>query len=251
MSRYLILPRYLAFLCRHFSGLRKRVSRRYVTSDTIGCEFQKIRFPFDRKVMDGKRLIAIACGAIEAEEIAMAKRCLNADDRLVEFGMGLGIAAAMAHHACRPQLHHCFEANPAVIGYARKLFALNGFEIEIHNKALGDGRSMPFFAVDDYMRSAFDRPTGRQDFREISVPTERIEDILARLRPTALFCDIEGAELTFLDPAQLGTVQKVVIELHPGIYGTARMNEYVSAFRDNGFAVAGKAGTSYLFIRKA
>ena len=250
MSRYLSLPSHIAFLCRHFAGLRKSVGTRYVTSDTVGCEFQQIKFPFDRKVMDEKRLVAIACGAIEAEEIAMARRCLNADDRLVEFGMGLGISSALANSACQPQVHHCFEANPAVIGYARDLFALNGLDIEIHNKALGDGESMPFFAVDDYILSSFEKPAGRQDFREISVPTERIETILAQLKPTALFCDIEGAELLFLDPARLGTVRKVVIELHPDIYGTARMNAYISAFRSHGFTVADSAGTSRVFIRQ-
>ena len=250
MSHYLLLPTYIAFLCRHFAGLRKSVGTRYVTSDTIGCEFQQIKFPFDRKVMDEKRLVAIACGAIEAEEIAMARRCLNADDRLVEFGMGLGISSALANSACLPQIHHCFEANPAVIGYARELFALNGLDIEIHNKALGDGRAMPFFAVDDYILSSFEKPVGRQDFKKISVPTERIENILSQLKPTALFCDIEGAELMFLDPARLGTVRKVVIELHPEIYGRPRMNEYISAFRAQGFTVADSAGSSRVFIRR-
>jgi FkbM family methyltransferase len=165
--------------------------------------------------------------------------------------MGLGIAAALANRACQPQDHHCFEANPAVISYARDLFALNGLDIQIHNSAVGDGKAMPFFAVDDYMLSSFERPEGRQDYREINVPTERVEDILARLQPTALFCDIEGAELAFLDPAQLGAIRKAVIELHPELYGTARMNEYITAFRDNGFTVVDKAGTSYLLIREA
>ena len=98
--------------------------------------------------------------------------------------------------------------------------------------------------------SSFEKPTGRQDFKEISVPTERIENILSHLRPTALFCDIEGAELMVLDPARLGTVRKVVIELHPGIYGKAGMNEYISAFRAHGVTVADSAGSSRVFIRR-
>jgi len=198
VSRYLLLPSHIAFLCRHFAGLRKSVGTRYVTSDTIGCEFQQIKFPFDRKVMDEKRLVAIACGAIEAEEIAMARRWLNADDRLVEFGMGLGISSALANRACLPQVHHCFEANPAVIGYARELFALNGLDIEIHNKALGDGRAMPFFAVDDYILSSFEKPAGRQDFKEISVSTNRTRLFFRGLSQQLCFATLKGLNSSFL-----------------------------------------------------
>ena len=249
MSQYLTLPRPIAFFCRHFAGIRKGVGKRYVTAETIGCEIQHVKFPFNRTFMDEKRLVAIACGAIEAEEIAMARRCLTKDDKLVEFGMGLGVAATLTNHACQPLEHHCFEANPAVIPYASNVFSLNRLNIRIHNKALGNGKTMSFFAVEDYMLSSFDRPEGRSDVSEISVPTIRIEEVLAQFEPTALFCDIEGAELAYLDPAHLGTLRKIIVELHPDQYGETRMADYISTFRDNGFNVVAKAGTSYLFVR--
>ena len=247
---YLSLPKPVAFLCRRFAGLRKSVAARCVTADTEGCVLDGIKFPFDRAVMDGKRLIAVACGAIEAEEVAIASRHLTSEDRIVEFGMGMGIAAALVNRACRPQAHHCFEANAGIIPYARDLFAGNGLDIQIHEAALGDGGERPFFVVEDYILSSFDEPHGRTDYRKTIVPTVRIQDVIGMCGPTAIFCDIEGAELMFLDPAVLEGVSKVVVELHPDIYGRQRMAGYIEDFRKAGFDAVETAGTT-LFFRRA
>ena len=246
---YLCLPKPVAFLCRRFAGLRKSVASYYVTADTQGCVLDGIRFPFDRAVMDGKRLIAVACGAIEAEEVAIASRHLTGEDRIVEFGMGMGIAAALVNRACRPQVHHCFEANGGIIPYARDVFADNGFDIQIHQAALGDGSERPFFVVDDYILSSFDEPQGRTDYRKTIVPTVRIQDVIDTYSPTAIFCDIEGAELMFLDPAALSGISKVVVELHPDIYGHRRMTDYIKNFRKAGFDRVETAGTTCFFRR--
>lgn len=251
MSVYIALPKPVAFLCRHFAGLRKSVARYYVTAATEGCEIDRLRFRFERAVMDGKRLIAMASGAIEAEEVAIARRHLTSNDRIVEFGMGMGIAAAMVNRACRPQSHDCFEANAAIIHYARDLFASNGLDIRIHEAALGDGSERPFFVVEDYILSSFDEPKDRTDYRQAIVPTIRIQDVIGTLRPTAIFCDIEGAELMFLDPAALEGISKVVVELHPDIYGHQRMAGYIEDFRKAGFDKVETAGTTCFFRRAA
>lgn len=248
---YVSLPKPVAFLCRRFAGLRKSVAARYVTAETEGCVLDDIRFPFDRAVMNGKRLIAVACGAIEAEEVAIASRHLTGEDRIVEFGMGMGIAAALVNRACHPQAHHCYEANAGIIPYARNLFAGNGLDIQIHQAALGDGSDRPFFIVEDYILSSFDEPLGRTDYHKTIVPTIRIQDVIGTHRPTAIFCDIEGAELLFLDPVTLDGIAKVVVELHPDIYGHQRMADYMDDFRKAGFDLVETAGTTCFFRRAA
>lgn len=251
MSVYITLPKPVAFLCRRFAGLRKSVAARYVTADTEGCVLDGLRFPFDRAIMDGKRLIALACGAIEAEEVAIASCHLTGEDRIVEFGMGMGIAAALVNRACQPQSHDCFEANAGIIPYARDLFASNGLDIRIHEAALGDGSECPFFVVEDNILSSFDEPHARTDYRKTTVSTVRIQDVIATHRPTAVFCDIEGAELMFLDPATLDGISKVVVELHPDIYGHQGMVDYIEDFRQAGFDQVETAGTTFFFRRAA
>ena len=108
--------------------------------------------------MDRKRFVAMAAGAIEYDEVAIAKQVISKDDILVEFGAGLGIAAARVHKLCTPKGHICFEANPLLGEYTSQLFKVNKLNIRFENIALGNGQTLPFHALDDYILSAFDKP---------------------------------------------------------------------------------------------
>ena len=93
------LPRLLRFVARHFAGTRKFFAQKYISDAVTACRFEHITYQFEPVVMDGKRLIALAAGAIEAEEIALGRKYLRAEDIVVEFGSGLSIAAARIHRA--------------------------------------------------------------------------------------------------------------------------------------------------------
>lgn len=95
--------------------------------------------------MDGKRLIALAAGAIEVEEIAHTRKYLNADDVVVEFGSGLDIAAARVHRAIHPKAHFCFATNSDAANYFRNLFILNQMQIDVDQRAPGNGSMSQFF----------------------------------------------------------------------------------------------------------
>ena len=70
------LPPPQRFIARHFAGTRKFFAKRYMSDAATACRFERITYPFEPAVMDGKRLIALAAGVIEAEEIALAKKYL-------------------------------------------------------------------------------------------------------------------------------------------------------------------------------
>ena len=78
------LPRASRFIARHFAGTRKFFAEKYMSDSVSACRFEHITYPFDAGVMDGKRLIALATGAIEPEEIALAKKYLTTHDVVVE-----------------------------------------------------------------------------------------------------------------------------------------------------------------------
>ena len=54
-----------------------------------------------------------------------------------------------------------------------------------------------------------------QNFSEIKLNTVKVNDIIKKFNPTAILCDIEGAEKNHFKPKNLKNVNKVVIELHP------------------------------------
>ena len=244
------LPPPQRFIARHFAGTRKFFAKRYMSDAATACRFERITYPFEPAVMDGKRLIALAAGVIEAEEIALAKKYLTADDVLVEFGSGLGIAAARVHIAIHPKAHFCFEANPVAVAYSKHLFTMNEMRIDVDQRALGNGSTSPFYAADDYILSSFDVPKNTKNFKKIDISTISLAAVVKEKKPTAIFCDIEGAENEFLPPEDLQNVEKVIIELHPGHYGTEGVKQIKNKFAKHGFIAAERRRDTYCFLRR-
>ena len=112
------MPKWLQLLVRRFPGIRKSIANFKSVQSANHCEFDGISFQFDSRFMDKKRFVAIAAGALENDEVTVAQRFLDKDDIIVEFGSGLGIAAARVNNLIKPQQHFCFDANPLVIEYA-------------------------------------------------------------------------------------------------------------------------------------
>ena len=244
------LPRTFRFIAQHFAGTRKFFAEKYMSAAITACRFEDVTFPFDSCVMEGKRLIALAAGALEAEEIAMAKKYLTADDVVVEFGSGLGIAAARVYRAIHPKAYFCLEANPVAVNYSRHLFVLNYMPIKVDQRALGNGSTSQFYAANDYILSSFDVPKSTKHFTKIEVPTVSLATVVKEEKPTAIFCDIEGAENGFLPPEDLQDVEKVIIELHPSYYGMQGVHQIIDRFLKNGFLAVEQRQDTYCFLRR-
>ena len=243
------LPRFWRCVARHFAGTRKFFAEKYMSDAVTACRFEHITYQFEPAVMDGKRLIALAAGAIEAEEISLAKKYLTAEDVVVEFGSGLGIAAARVHRAINPKAHFCFEANPIAVAYSTHLFVVNKMQIDVDQRALGNGSISPFYAANDYILSSFDIPKNTKHFKKIDIPTISLAVVIKEKNPTAIFCDIEGAEDEFLPPEDLRGVKKVIIELHPSHYGMRGVQRIKDRFIKNGFVSVEQQQDTVCFLR--
>ena len=244
-----LMPYWLKILARNFPGTRISIANFTDIQNATYCEFGGINFHFDKKFMDRKRFVALAAGAIEIDEITVAQKFLNDKDIIVEFGSGLGIAAARVNAAIKPQKHYCFEANPAVIEYSQKLFNLNNMDIQIENYALGDGSNLPFYALDDYLLSSFQKPKNNPKYRKIDVPTIKCQDVLEKFQPTAIFCDVEGAELEYLNASNFGKTKTIIAELHPHIYGDKGVENFYKNIEDHGFKAQMTKGNTHCFLR--
>ena len=243
------MPIWLQFLAKRFPGIRKSIAKLDDVQIADHCEFDGIKFQFDSRVMDKKRFGAIAAGALESDEIKVAQGFLKKHDILVEFGSGLGIAAARVNKTVGPQKHYCFEANPLVIEYAQKLFKINEIQIKIENYALGNGTNLPFYIVNDYILSSFQKPKGRDDWKKVDVPTIKCQEVVTSLRPTAIFCDIEGAELEYLNANDFESTEKIIVELHPQVYGVDGVRLFYKKIEKHGFKCHMKKGDTHCFIR--
>ena len=239
----------LAWFARTFPGVRLTISKWSVVSRSTHCQVNDVLFHFDSRYMDRKRFVAIACGAIEYDEAHLAEKTITSEDIVVEFGSGLGIAASRVHKKSLPKRHICYEANPLLEPYSQKLFNTNNLNIELKNFGLGDGSTLDFYAQNDYILSSFQKPHTHNNYRLISVPTVSLEQVLKDHQPTAIFCDIEGAELDFFVADSFGPVTKIIIELHPDIYGVEGVASFLGRMEDYGFGLVQKQNETYCFIR--
>ena len=243
------MPAMLAWFARTFPGVRLTISKWSAVSRSTHCEVNGVLFHFDSKYMDRKRFVAIACGAIESDEVHLAEKMIKSEDIVVEFGAGLGIAASRVHKKLLPKRHICYEANPLLESYSQKLFSENNLNIELKNFGLGDGSTLDFYAQNDYILSSFQKPETHNDYRLISVPTVSFEQVLKEHKPTAIFCDIEGAEMKFFTAESFEPVSKIIIELHPFIYGVEGVASFVERMERHSFTLVQKKNDTYCFIR--
>jgi FkbM family methyltransferase len=245
------LPNSSSFIARKFPGTRKSIAKARVSDATLGCLCDDIVFHFDKRLMDRKRLVALASGALEREEFILAKRYFDHDDCIMEFGCGLGVAAARVIKAVKPVSIVCFEANPLAIEYASTLFNANNMNVNLIQGALGDGSVKDFYVCNDYILSSFDKPKEHVNYEKIEVATFELSDLIRTHKPNAIFCDIEGAEQYFCNPHKMDNVNKVVIELHPETYGDVIQREILQAFNDAGFQRRDKLKQTYFFERNS
>ena len=238
-----------SFVARHFPGTRKFISKILVHENVSGCTYKNIFFPFDKSLMDSKRLIAIASGSIEFDETYVAKKYFNSDDIIIELGSGLGITSSVLFNTLNPKRFICFEANQKAKNYAENLFKINNLNIEIHNLGLGSGKQKTIYLCDDYLLSSFVKPEKKQKFSLKKLNTVKINDIIKKFKPTAILCDIEGAEKDYFNPEHLFGVNKVVIELHPSIYGKNSQEKIINSFIKEKFTLKKRVNETYYFLK--
>lgn len=244
-----MMSKWLAFLVRTFPGIKRNLINFGSIKNAKATIFDGIVFPFDLQLMDKKRFIAIAAGAIEMEEIAAAKKYITNTDIVVELGAGIGISASRINKVIKPKKHICFEANPKLIPYLRNLFKINKLNIDIVNLALGNNENTKFYACDDYILSSFLKPKYRSDYIQFEVGTISCQKIIDIYSPTVLFCDIEGAELKYLNALNFKTVKTIIIELHPKMYGIDGLKKIHQRLKVHGFFESLRIGDTYCFTR--
>ncbi|MBV7396358.1 FkbM family methyltransferase [Mameliella sediminis] len=182
----------------------------------------------------------IEAGRYEGDEIAGALSVVRPGDRVLELGAGLGVVGAVIARNADPAAMLSFEANPDLIPHIRILHRLNGLEdrIELRNQVLMSGPDRPetrrFYLRNSFLGSSLVDAENRNT-REVEVPTAALDDVLREFRPDVLIMDIEGGELEFLEQAELRGIRAVVIEFHPGVYGTQGAKTCKDRLRAMGF----------------
>lgn len=176
------------------------------------------------------------CGLYETDELSVLSKLLDKDDRVIDIGAGIGFISAYIAKQLGPSGSiECFEANPQLIHHIRQTHQLNGVEVPVHNRILGqqDGE-MDFYISPQFWASSLKPIDGVEP---VKVPTVSFQLFLDEFKPSMLVVDIEGGEIELFDKIDLRSVKKICIEVHPNITGYRLMNEMLGQLNLKGFTI--------------
>ncbi|MGL4239005.1 FkbM family methyltransferase [Tabrizicola sp.] len=182
---------------------------------------------------------SLTAGRYENHEADALLAHLVPGDRFLDLGAGIGFLCALAAGVLGEDAVTGVEAGPETIALARKNLAANGFKgvRVIRGAVVGEatGGEVEFGQRPAFWASALRGPEGWPENAEvILVPARPIARLLAKVRPTVICCDIEGAELDVLVQPLPG-VRLIVVETHPQVYGDAGVARIRTALAAQGF----------------
>lgn len=202
-------------------------------------EYMGLVFPIDRQLMSEKILSALTKGYYEADEAAQLPHLLQPGERVLELGSGLGLISALCAASPLVTRVTTVEANPLLIEQIRALHSANNLQdkIEVKNAVAmptPSHKSIQFYRRQDLWASSLDpEPWGYEE--EIAVPTIDLNALIADFQPTLLVVDIEGGERHLFEDAELGGIQKIMLELHQEVVGRQGMKSVFDALSRHGF----------------
>lgn len=197
-------------------------------------------FPDDPAFLTRKTRRLLRTKEYERREADAVRALVGKDDVAMELGAGIGFMSTLMAKSCKARAVHTFEANPSFIPYIRRVHAANGVaeKVTLTNALLGAGDgTAQFYEREEFSASSLeaDPPgVGSPVVAVHEVPVMAIGRVMAGIRPTALVCDIEGAEADLLPLADLSSLHVAVVELHPQWIGQRGVQAVFDAFHAAG-----------------
>ncbi len=211
------------------------------TAETIAgyFDYMGLKFPRDDLVLSENLKLAISSGSYEQEEARQLPYVLQEGERVLELGTGLGLISALCASSNLVERILTIEANPRLIAYIKKVHDINrlSHKIELRNAVAlpsPNANSMKFYRRADFWASSLDpAPWGYEEV--IDVPAIDLNLLIAEFRPSLMIVDIEGGERLLFDKIELGTTQKIMMEVHQNVIGRRGMKAVFDALSARGF----------------
>jgi FkbM family methyltransferase len=155
----------------------------------------------------------------ELAETYLVRQLVRPGDAVLDLGSGLGLTCIAAAKASRGGRVVGYEANPLIAPLAQQNASKNGVEVEIRNRAIAREKGSCEFHVRRSFTASSALPTRKS--RKIEVEADAFRDVMGELQPRVIVCDVEGIEKDLFASADLRSVQRLILEVHPELIGEA------------------------------
>ena len=170
----------------------------------------------------------------ETAEAYLVRQLVRPGDAVLDLGSGLGLTSIAAAKASGSGRVVGYEADPAIAPLAKKNAQRNGVRVEIRNKAIAREKGVCEFHVRRSFTASSVFPKKRS--KKILIEADAFQDALDEIRPDVLVCDIEGVEKEVFAGANLSSVQRVILEVHPELIGVPGVLKCVHDLADSGLS---------------
>lgn len=195
-----------------------------------------VAFPTDLPPMIHKTRRLLQNNEYEEKESAAALKIVQAGDRVVELGSGMGYMSSVVSKNCAPAEVHAFEANPALIPCIRRVHSENDITcVTLHHALLGETEGeAEFYVRKNFLSSSMLPEPADEVISRHKVPVLPARKTISEIAPDVLICDIEGAELSVLPLLDLSKIRAAIVELHPQYIGLEGVQVIFDAMRAGG-----------------
>ncbi|RWP27957.1 FkbM family methyltransferase [Mesorhizobium sp.] len=186
----------------------------------------------------------------ETRDAELAEKFITKTDKVIEAGSSIGFMAITIIKNIGVS-HYCMvEANPRLGKIVRENFRLSSVPFPIwKNVAVGasDGEISFGIGKNFWSSSTLARDN---ELERVTVPMVSVPTLLRDLpfSPNVLIMDIEGAE-TSIPASDFRHFDKLIIEFHPKLSGTATTDELKRGIIDQGFKEVASAGGTSVFLK--
>ena len=217
-------------------------------------EVQGIKLPFVKDIVTPRIERQMRLGNYEVGECAAAQKYVQAGDRVLDLGAGVGLVASSVAKIEGVERVVSVEANPdllKIIEETHKLNNINSAELR-HGIATKDAAdNVPFYVRGHFWSSSME-PDSRPYKEVVPMTAFAMADLIEEIDPTVIIADIEGGELDAFDGLTLENVRIIIIELHPLVYGIDGQRRILKHFDDLGFRAEDeyRAGSVWVLSRR-
>jgi FkbM family methyltransferase len=222
-------------------------------SPGLQLEVAGVAIPPDPAVLTPGIVAAMRAGRYEAEEARQIPLIVRPGDRVLEIGAGIGLISTLIARAPGVDRVVAVEANPFLLDYMARLHARNGVRrVRRINAALGAAAaaSATFYLRRDFWMGSL-APGPNPYVGTVEVPVLGLDALVREEAISLIVCDVEGAEATLFDGADLEGVDRVFLELHDHVTGLSGVRRLFAALDGHGFVYDPRhsSGSVVLFQR--
>jgi len=209
----------------------------------------QLKFRFSKLNKGMKEYLSLHYETYEFGERLFSEKILSKGDTVIEAGTSIGILTGVISKIIGQEGKLItVEPDSSLIKIAKSNNKLNKNIIFMNGMLITDSKSKIEFQPDGWLGGKVVNNNEETKYVK-SIPIIYLKNLIAEHFPNALVLDIEGEELGLINFEIPICIKKLIIELHPNIYGENSSHQIQEYLTNQKFVLQGNHENIYSYLR--